>query len=234
MFPLNFMAFRPARYRSRKPSKTRTRLLRSEMLEPRTLLSGTSLTPLSLGAAAKTTNAAPTVAQPVSVADGTTIAGTTATLSVLGSDDGGETKLIYTWSVATAPSGGTVKFSANGNNAAKLTTATFVKPGTYNFSVKILDNGGLSVTATKAIVVSDTLTSMTVTTSTGQAVTASSLLNVAGTSQGFQVHGVDQFGAAMSTLPALSWTTPSLPLNAAAPKFTTTAGVTTVGFSMAG
>ena len=95
MIRATFSALRPARYRSRKPSKSRTRLLRSELLEPRTLLSGTGfqpppgLPPLGAAPAAQTTaNASPKVAQPITADGNATVTGKTASLSVLGSDDG--------------------------------------------------------------------------------------------------------------------------------------------------
>src|SRR5213075_2735314 len=71
------------------------------------------------------------------------VTGKTAALSVLGADDGGESNLTYTWSlVPGAPA--SVTYSANGTNAAKNTTATFTKAGTYVFEVKITDAQGLS------------------------------------------------------------------------------------------
>ena len=125
-------------------------------------------------------NAAPTVAQPISVNGNAAVTGKTASLSVLGSDDGGEAKLVYTWSVTAAPAGGTATFSINGTNAAKNMTATFTKAGTYSLTVKIVDAGGLSVSSTKTVVVSPTLTSISVSTASGQVVSPGSALAVSG------------------------------------------------------
>jgi hypothetical protein len=62
----------------------------------------------------------------------------TTMLSVLATDDAGESKLTYTWSVTGAPPA-PVAFSSNATNAAKNTVATFTKPGDYNFLVTISD-----------------------------------------------------------------------------------------------
>ncbi len=53
---------------------------------------------------------------------------------MLGADDGGEANLTYTWATTGTPPAA-VTFSANGTNAAKNTTATFTKAGTYTFQV---------------------------------------------------------------------------------------------------
>jgi len=63
---------------------------------------------------------------------------------VLGSDNGGEAALTYTWA-ATGPA--SASFSANGANASKNTTATFTAPGTYTFAVILTDAGGLTNTS---------------------------------------------------------------------------------------
>lgn len=92
---------------------------------------------------------APTVATPASAA----LSGhTSATLGVLGADDGGETGLTYTWTTVGTPPA-PVSFSANGNNAAKNPAATFTQPGNYSFQVTITDTGGLSATSAIALAV---------------------------------------------------------------------------------
>ena len=72
-------------------------------------------------------------------------------LSVLGADNSGESNLTYTW-VASGP--GTAKFSANGANAAKNTSATFSQSGAYLFTVLITNATGQSVTASVTVTVS--------------------------------------------------------------------------------
>ena len=106
----------------------RYRRLRLESLESRALLS-----------------AAPMVVTPAVVSP-SFVTGTSANLSVLGTDDGGEANLTYTWTTAGS-SPAPVVYSSNGSNAAKNTTATFSKAGEYTFTVTIADQGGLSVTS---------------------------------------------------------------------------------------
>ena len=156
-----------------------------------------AVTPVRL-ATPMTVNTAPTLAQAISVNNNAPITGRTASLSVLGNDDGGEAKLVYTWSVTAAPAGGTATFNMNGTNAAKNATATFTKAGTYQVSVKIADTSGLYATGVKSFIVSSTLTSIGLSTSTGQAVSPSAALALAGTSQALVAQGLDQFGYAVS------------------------------------
>ena len=140
-------------------------------------------------------NQAPTVATAAS-ATPSPVTGTTTALSVLGADDGGESNLTYTWATTgTLPAA--VNFSVNGTNGAKNTTATFSKAGNYAFTVTITDQGGLTVTSSVTVMVSQTLTSITVT-------PASVTLNENQTQQ-FTATGLDQFGVALSTQPSLTW-----------------------------
>ena len=89
------------------------------------------------------------------------VSGTTASLSVLGADDGGEANLTYTWATTGTPPAA-VTFSANGTNAAKTTTATFTKAGTYTLQVTVKDQPGLTATSPVAVTVNQTLTSIVV------------------------------------------------------------------------
>ena len=82
-------------------------------------------------------------------------------MSVLGADDGGESNLTYTWAATGTPPA-PVSFSANGTNAAKNTTATFIQAGNYSFQVTITDAGGLSATSSVNVTVNQTLTAITV------------------------------------------------------------------------
>jgi hypothetical protein len=179
-------------------------------------------------------NAAPIVAQAISVNNNAPITGRTASLSILGKDDVSESKLIYTWSVTAAPTGGTVGFSINGTNAAKNATATFTKAGTYQLAAKIVDTGGLSVTSIKSVIVSSTLTSIGVTTGTGQAVSPTATLVVPGTSQALAAQGLDQFGYAMAAQPALTWSITTVPTGFAKPSLTIKGAAATVTFAKAG
>jgi hypothetical protein len=74
----------------------------------------------------------------------------TTALSVLGTDDGSEAALTYTWSCAGPAD---VTFSENGPNRAKNTTAIFQTAGRYKFQVTIGDAGGLTATSSIAVTV---------------------------------------------------------------------------------
>lgn len=95
---------------------------------------------------AQAADRAPTIVQaPTATPSSVTgIYSATAILSVSASDDAGEKNLIYTWSVCSTPPGGLAVFSANSTNAAKKTTATFRKTGTYAIRVTVTDRSGLS------------------------------------------------------------------------------------------
>jgi parallel beta-helix repeat protein len=141
-------------------------------------------------------NAPPTVATPASAAPGT-VTGTTSNLSVLGADDGGEAALTYTWAATNVPSGAIPVFSANGTNAAKNTTVTFNRAGSYTFTVTIRDAGGLMATSSVNVTVNQTLTSIVL------APASVTLAN--GAMQPFTATARDQFGIALTTQPALTW-----------------------------
>lgn len=100
-------------------------------------------TPVGLGVVSPaTTTSIPLTGRPVG-------------LSALGSDNGVESGLTYTWSVLSAPAGATaVTFGANGTNAAKSTTATFGATGTYTLQA-LISNGSTSVTTTTIVSVGE-------------------------------------------------------------------------------
>ena len=143
--------------------------------------------------AATATNAPPTVARPA-VATPNPVTAKTATLSVLGADDGGESSLRYTWS-STGPSATT--FSVNGTNAAKNTAATFTKAGSYTFTVTLTDSGGLTATSSIAVVVRQTLTTIIVTPAMATIAPRQQLQ--------FTARAFDQFGIALTTQPSFTW-----------------------------
>ena len=135
----------------------------------------------------------PTVAMPAS-ASPNPVLGTGTALSTLGADNNGEPALIYTWS-ATGPA--LVGFSANGTNAAKNSTATFSKSGSYTFTVTIKDANNATVTSSVLVTVTPILA--------GISVTPLSATVLVGSTKSFSASGVDQFGNAFS-LGATSWT----------------------------
>ncbi len=99
-------------------------------------------------------DSAPTVATSATASPNLVTLPNTTNLSVLGYDDGGVANLTYTWS-ATGPAD--VAFSANGDNAAKNTTATFTKAGNYVFQVTITDHYVQSVTSSVGVTVYSTI-----------------------------------------------------------------------------
>ena len=92
----------------------------------------------------------------------------------------------------------TVSFSANGTNAAKNTTVTFIQAGSYTFQVTIKDASGLTVTSNVTVMVNQTLSTITVTPPT-----ASVLVN--GT-QAFTANALDQFNQSLAAQPTFTWT----------------------------
>jgi len=139
------------------------------------------------------TNRAPTVATPAK-ASASTVTGKSVSLSALGADDGGASKLTYHWT-STGPVG--VLYSRNGTNLAQTTTATFAAAGVYTFTVTITDAGGLSVTSSVKVTVKQTFTSLLVT-------PASATLKLQETLQ-FKATAYDQFTNALTTQPTFTW-----------------------------
>ncbi len=121
---------------------------------------------------------------------------TTALLSVVGADDGGEQYLTYTWAATGTPPAA-VTFGVNGTNASKNTVATFTKAGSYDFEVTVRDAGGLSVTSAVTVIVEQTLTSIIVSPSNAQ-------VNISSTQQ-FTASGYDRFGDVLTVQPSFNW-----------------------------
>ncbi len=143
-----------------------------------------------------TGNAPPTVATPAA-ASPKTVTGTTAALSALGADDGGEANLTYTWALLSGPAGASPTFSANGTNAAKNATVTFDRAGSYVFQVTIADASGLSTTSTASASVVQTLKKVSV--------SAHSSTVVPGGHDLFGATAYDQFGIALAQQPTFTW-----------------------------
>jgi acid phosphatase type 7 len=142
------------------------------------------------------TNDAPLVAT-AATASPSPVTGITTSLSVLGADDFGEPNLTYSWATTGTPPAA-VSFSPNGTNAAKTSTATFSKIGTYSFQVSIRDQGNLTATSTVNVTVNATLTSVTI-----SPTSANLALNA---TQQFTASAKDQFNAVLSTQPSFTWT----------------------------
>lgn len=206
------------RLRAKKNSNRKTTQLGIEQLETRMMnaVSGIEqnlqllLSPNLSGSTQLVTavvaNTAPTVASQARLTSGTEVRGQSTTVSVLGSDNGGEANLTYTWQTTSAPNGARVQFATNGTNGAKSNTLTFSKAGIYSVNVKIQDQSGLFTTSTLRFNVAQVLTTLSFTTVTGAAVNADSPISVTGASLRLNARGVDQFGTVMTSLPSLTWT----------------------------
>ena len=179
-------------------------------------------------AAFTVTNQAPTVAT-AATASPSPVTGTTCKLLVLGADDAGESNLTYTW-VTTGTPPAAVKFSVNGSNTAKNTTATFSEAGNYSFQVTITDAGGLTATSSVNVTVNQTLSAIAV-------APASNNLH-AGAVQQFTATAVDQFGTALATQPSFNWTATAGTISASglltAPDTAVANGIVTAGYPLAG
>ncbi|MEA2734466.1 MAG: hypothetical protein QOE14_917, partial [Humisphaera sp.] len=110
-------------------------------------------------------------------------------------DNSGEDNLVYSWE-AIDEQALSVTFSSNGTNAAKNTTATFTRTGTYQLRVTISD--GLSATqSTVVVTVNQLLTSIVVTPS------GTPVAN--GESRQLDALAKDQFAIEMVTQPSFVW-----------------------------
>jgi hypothetical protein len=141
------------------------------------------------------TNTPPAIATAAS-ANPNPVPCSTTELSVLGSDDKGESNLTYTWAATGTPPSA-VTFSINGTNAAKATTATFTKAGSYTIQATVIDAEGLSVMSSVIVTVNQTLTSVVV--------TPSNTIVTSSTTQQFIATGLDQFATALTAQPAFTW-----------------------------
>ncbi|MEZ6121903.1 MAG: C2 family cysteine protease [Planctomycetaceae bacterium] len=183
----------------------------SESLEPRLLL---------------TVNTAPTVVEQAHLTSGSSVDGKTAMVSVLGSDDQGESNLKYLWQTVSAPAGGRITFRSNNSNAAKLNTLTFNRAGDYSVKVLIRDSAGLSTSSTLSIHVNQTQTSIAVTDAAARVIKSGATVSVATTSASLRATALDQFGVAMATQPVISWTSTSAPTGGSSTLTTSSNSVT--------
>ena len=143
----------------------------------------------------ESTNTAPTVAT-AAAATPSPVTGTTTALSVLGADGAGEAGLTYHWATTGTPPA-VVTFSANNSNAAKTSTVTFTKAGSYTFQCTIKDFFNKSVTSNVTVSVNQTATSVVVT-------PTMTTVNTVVTQQ-FSASVKDQFGATLTSQPAITW-----------------------------
>ena len=136
--------------------------------------------------------APPTLATPAAVAENP-VTTSSITASVLGADATGEAGLVYTWSASPAgPS-----FSANGNNAAKSTTVTFNRAGSYSLNVTVRNPAGLTVSSAVPVSVVASLALLEVSPASGTVASGSSLQ--------MTVSAKDQFGSVRTPAPVVLW-----------------------------
>lgn len=123
-----------------------------------------------------------------------TVLGKSTAVRVLGGDEGGEAALVYRWSAAGP---GAVAFADNGSNAAKNTTATFARAGSYTLTVVLQDGTGMTTPTTLEVTVAQSLAAITV---------VPSAITVAGSgTQLFAAEARDQFDDVHATVPAVTW-----------------------------
>ena len=135
----------------------------------------------------------PTIVVPAS-ATPNPVTGTTTSLAVVAIE--GLNTLTYTWAATVSPTGSDPTFSTNGTDLSEISNVTFDQAGDYTFTVTISD-GTVSATSSVNVTVEQTLTDVSVT-------PASVSLNSGGTQQ-FAASALDQFGDAMATQPAFTW-----------------------------
>ena len=88
--------------------------------------------------------------------------GTTAVLSILGTDDAGESNLVYTWTIDAKPDGAVdPEFSEYSSNFVHQTTAAFNKAGLYEFTVSA-DDGEQSTSLSITVFVASSATTMSI------------------------------------------------------------------------
>jgi regulation of enolase protein 1 (concanavalin A-like superfamily) len=126
------------------------------------------------------------------------ISGNSTNLSVLATDDAGEAGIVYTWSSLSKPVGAADPlFALNGTNAAKNSTASFTQAGDYTFSVEMRDTQNASITASVAVSVVQTATSLVV--------SPANIILSGGAMQSFSASVRDQFGQPLTVQPGISW-----------------------------
>jgi hypothetical protein len=165
--------------------------------------------------------------QAVSPSSTLVVPGTSQALGAQGLDQFGyamAAQPALTWSITTVPTG----FPKPGLTIKGAgATVTFAKAGTYGLAVQAKTAAGAAVVTNVSMNVAQTLTAVRNASTTPVSVSGTTLQPVLPTF-------VDQFGNALAVAPVLTWSTTSLPQGAPAPAFTTSGGVTTVTFGMAG
>jgi hypothetical protein len=139
---------------------------------------------------------APTLVEPAST-DSPIVTGTSGWMSALAEDDRDTDRLVYTWSVVSAPAGASVAFSRNEANPAQRTLATFDRAGVYEIRSDVTDTAGNRATSIAAVTVAPVLSSVRL--------DAAYATVAAGTSRPYRAAALDQFGRPLTEAPAWSW-----------------------------
>jgi hypothetical protein len=132
-----------------------------------------------------------------SIATSTGLDNTSLLISAPAADMSGTADLTYSWFAADGDPG-FVDFSSNASTPA-LAIATFYSAGAYHLSVTVSNSAGLSVTSNPVDVVVTQATTSLHFTSDNPPIFPND-------SQSFAVEVDDQFGVAMQTPPAITWT----------------------------
>jgi hypothetical protein len=154
-----------------------------------------------------------TLTTPATATPGT-VTGTATSLTALAdSSIYGASSLIYSWSTAAMPAGAPAPtFSVNGSYAARNTTVTFGKAGTYTFTVTIYNIFGASVASTVNVNV--------VPTQSGLSISPSSLALVPSETRQFAFVSLDQFGNFISSIPNVTWSASAGTINSSTGLYT--------------
>lgn len=120
------------------------------------------------------------------------------TVTVGANDDGTEANLQYTWT-ATGPA--PVQFSPNGSNAAKSSTATFSKEGSYTMTVTVRDGTNKTATGSFTLPVESQYSVLRLTPTAVQL--------TSGATQQFSASPRDQFDLPIASPPTLTWQVPA-------------------------
>jgi uncharacterized delta-60 repeat protein len=161
--------------------------------------------PASNDVSGQLSDATPTLTVPSPM----TVTGTSAALSVTGTDPTGQNEPIsYNWTITSAPQGANVQLNGAAPSATNSITtitnlmqATFSQAGTYIFQITAIDASGLSDPQDVTVTVQQVLTSIGVDPTTPTIVD--------GQTQTFSATGLDQFNNPMSLGAGVTWSVQS-------------------------
>ena len=130
-------------------------------------------------------------------ADPANVAGVSTWLSADAEDDLDTDRLVYSWSVLSAPTGAAVTFLRNAANDARRTLATFNRPGVYQIESVVEDTRGGRATGVATVTFVSVLSTVHV--------NAPYAVVAPGTAHRSQEVALDQFGLPIDTAGEVSW-----------------------------